>query len=163
MSRRPIYKIFLFLILLLTYGCSVRNINYDREKIIKKYASNFDILVDSKKVDFKNLYLDLENIREIRLDRKNKTLGITQIRASKLVKLSEINLDSLNKGRGGWKKTKIGLIVINGIPLTDEHIEKTLIDLNSIKDFRVLKGKDLEKNGSTIFRLDRDYLIIITD
>lgn len=149
--------------MLLTYGCSVRNINYDREKIIKKYAPNFDVLVDSKKVDSQNLYLDIENIREITLDRKNKTLGIIQIRASKFVKLSEINIDSLNKGRGGWEKNKIGLVVINGIPLTDRHQEKVLIDLNSIKDFRILKGKDLEKTGSTIFRLDSDYLIIITD
>ena len=156
-------RISLLLFSFLFFSCGTHNLNYNRDKIIKKYTAEFDILIDSKKMDLQNVYLDKKNIKDIKIDRKNKTIEINQLESVKFFRLKELNLDSLNSGRGGWEKNKIGLIIIDGIPLTEEIQSKTLIDLNAIKDFRILKGKDLEKKGTTIFRTDRDYLIITTE
>ena len=154
-------RIFLFLLLLtLTFGCATRNINYDRNKILKKYASEFDIILDSEKVNLENLYLDKDNIKTISIDRKEKTVTIDQLKKPELITLNNIYLDSLSKGRRGWNKKEIGFIIIDGILLNDKTTEEIKLDPNAIKDFRIQKGED--SKDSRIFRMDKDYLIITT-
>lgn len=154
-------RIFLCLFLfIITLGCATRNIKYTRNKILKKYASDFNITLDSEKVKLENLYLDKSNIETIRINRKEKTLSIKQFKKTKLILLSDIYLDSLSKSRRGWNKKEIGYIIIDGILLTDKTAEEILIDPNAIKDFRIQKGED--SKNSLWFRMDRDYLIITT-
>ncbi len=154
-------RIFLFLLLLtLTFGCATRNIKYDRNKILKKYATEFDIILDSEKVNLENLYLDKDNIKVTSIDRRAKTVIIEQLKKPELITLNNIYLDSLSKGRIGWNKKEIGFIIIDGILLTDKTTEEIKLDPNAIKDFRIQKGED--SKDSRIFRMDRDYLIITT-
>ena len=154
-------RIFLFLLILtLTFGCATRNIKYDRNKILKKYASEFDIILDSEKVNLENLYLDKDNIKATSIDRKAKTITIDQLKKPELITLNNIYLDSLSKGRRGWNKKEIGFIIIDGILLNDKTTEEIKLDPNAIKDFRIQKGED--SKDSRIFRMDKDYLIITT-
>ena len=154
-------RIFLLLFLLFfTFSCATRNINYDRNKILKKYASEFNIIVDSENVNLQNLYLDKENIKSTSIDRKEKTVTISQFKKPELISLSDIYLDSLSKSRRGWNKKEIGFIIIDGILLNDKTLEEIKLDPNAIKDFRIQKGED--SKDSRIFRMDRDYLIITT-
>ena len=146
--------------LTLTFSCATRNIKYDRNKILKKYATEFDIILDSEKVNLENLYLDKDNIKVISIDRKGKTVTIEQLKKPDIITLNNIYLDSLNKGRRGWNKKEIGFIIIDGILLTDKTTEEIKLDPNAIKDFRIQKGED--SKDSRIFRMDRDYLIITT-
>ena len=154
-------RIFLLLFLLFfTFSCATRNINYDRNKILKKYASEFNIIVDSENVNLQNLYLDKENIKSTSIDRKEKTVTISQFKKPELISLSDIYLDSLSKSRRGWNKKEIGFIIIDGILLNNKTLEEIKLDPNAIKDFRIQKGED--SKDSRIFRMDRDYLIITT-
>ena len=154
-------RIFLLLFLLIfTLGCATRNINYDRNKILKKYASDFNIILDSEKINLENLYLHKENIKNTTVDKKEKTVTIDQFKKTELISLGEIYLDSLSKNRGGWKKKEIGFIIIDGVPLDVQNLEVIKIDPNAIKDFRIQKGED--SKGNRFFRMDRDYLIITT-
>ena len=154
-------RIFLFIILLtLTFSCATRNIKYDRNKILKKYASEFEIILDSEKVNLENLYLDKDNIKATYIDRKEKTVTIDQLKKPELITLNNIYLDSLSKGRRGWNKKEIGFIIIDGILLNDKTTEEIKLDPNAIKDFRIQKGED--SKDSRIFRMDKDYLIITT-
>ena len=154
-------RIFLLLLTLaLTFGCATRNIKYDRNKILKKYASEFDIILDSEKVNLENLYLDKDNIKATSIDRKEKTVTIDQLKKPELITLNNIYLDSLSKGRRGWNKKEIGFIIIDGILLNDKTTEEIKLDPNAIKDFRIQKGED--SKDSRIFRMDKDYLIITT-
>ena len=143
-----------------TSSCATRNIKYDRNKILKKYASEFNVIVDSEKVNLENLYLDKENIERTSIDRKEKTVTINQFKKPELISLNNIYLDSLSKGRRGWNKKEIGFIIIDGILLNDKTLEEIKLDPNAIKDFRIQKGED--SKDSRIFRMDRDYLIITT-
>lgn len=152
-------RIFL-LLLTFAFSCATRNIKYDRSKILKKYATEFDIVLDSEKVNLENLYLDKDNIKVTSIDRKEKTVTIEQLKKPELITLNNIYLDSLSKGRRGWNKKEIGFIIIDGILLTDKTTEEIKLDPNAIKDFRIQKGED--SKGSRIFRMDRDYLIITT-
>ena len=154
-------RIFLLLLILtLTFGCATRNIKYDRNKILKKYASEFDIILDSEKVNLENLYLDKDNIKATSIDRKEKTVTIDQLKKPELITLNNIYLDSLSKGRRGWNKKEIGFIIIDGILLNDKTIAEIKLDPNAIKVFRIKKGED--SKDSRIFRMDKDYLIITT-
>ncbi|MCK7589989.1 hypothetical protein M0G43_05330 [Subsaxibacter sp. CAU 1640] len=127
---------------------------------MKKYATEFDIILDSEKVNLENLYLDKDNIKVTSIDRKAKTVRIEQLKKTELITLNNIYLDSLSKGRRGWNKKEIGFIIIDGILLTDKTTEEIKLDPNAIKDFRIQKGED--SKDSRIFRMDRDYLIITT-
>ena len=138
-------RIFLLLLILtLTFGCATRNIKYDRNKILKKYASEFDIILDSEKVNLENLYLDKDNIKATSIDRKEKTVTIDQLKKPELITLNNIYLDSLSKGRRGWNKKEIGFIIIDGILLNDKTIAEIKLDPNAIKVFRIKKGEDLK-------------------
>tara|TARA_R110000751_G_scaffold2875_5_gene15054 strand:- start:925 stop:1536 length:612 start_codon:yes stop_codon:yes gene_type:complete len=154
-------RIFLLLLILtLTFGCATRNIKYDRNKILKKYASEFDIILDSENVNLENLYLDKDNIKATFIDRKEKTVIIDQLKKTELITLNTIYLDSLSKGRRGWNKKEIGFIIIDGILLNDKTTSEIKLDPNAIKDFRIQKGED--SKDSRIFRMNKDYLIIRT-
>lgn len=155
-------KILIFgLILFSIYSCSTIKINYNRNKIVNKYSDNYSILLDNEKIDFRTTYLDKDNIESVIVSKKSKTLNISQIEKKELFEIKNINLDSLSKGRRGWNKKKIELIVLNGIPLSDSLIEKIKIDPNSIKSIEIVTENTLNTklHGRNF---DGDLLLITT-
>ena len=155
-------KILLSIIIALTfYSCSTYKINYNRDRIIKKYFDNYTILIDNEIIQLKNIYLDKDNIKSIIVDKNSKVVNISQNKKNELFELKNLNLDSLSNIRRGWNKKKIKLIVLDGIPITDSLVEKIKIDPNSIKSFQIVTENTLntKMNGR---RFDGDLLVITT-
>jgi len=156
-------RIFLFLLILtFIFGCATRNIKYDRNKILKKYSSEYKMFVDNEKMDLETVFLDKDNIENIQIDKRTKELKITQLKRTELFEMKNLNLDSLSAGRRGWNKNKISLIVIDGIPLIDSLKENTKIDLNAIEHFEIITQEKLNKNTTWYRGFDGDVLIIKT-
>jgi len=154
-------RIFLLLFFLIfTFGCAIRNIKYDRNKILKKYSVKYEIFVDNRKMDLETVYLNKYNIESIRIDKRAKKLKITQFKQVELFELKNLNLDSLSAGRRGLNKKKIELIIIDGIILTDSLKEKTRIDPNAIKSFEIISQDTM--NNITCCRTYNGEVIIIT-
>ena len=155
-------KIFLLLFLLiLTFGCATRNIKYDRNKILKKYSADYEMFLDNQKIDLQTIYLNKDNIENIRIDRKTKKLKITQFKPAEFFSMENWNLDSISAKRRGWDKKNIGMIIIDGILLTDSLKGKIRIDPNSIKLFEIVSKEKLNENtfcGS----YDGDIILILT-
>lgn len=134
-------KIILTLILMiLSIGCATRNIAYDRNKILKKYSSDYNIFVDNQKIDFENIYLNKYNIDYVKLDKQNKKVNIKQLRTVELIEVERIYLDSLKKIIEYTHQKKLELlIVVNGIPLGDSF----KIDPETILNIRILSQNEL--------------------
>ena len=155
-------RIFLLLLILtLTFGCATRNIKYDRNKILEKYSSEYNVFLDNEKIDLEAVFLDKGNIENIRIDKRAKELKITQIKPTKLFAIKNFKLDSLFPDRKIDATRKIDLIIIDGIPMTDSLKEKTKIDLNAINSISILT-KEKWNNSSTGRSLDGDLLLITT-
>ncbi|MDT0293967.1 hypothetical protein ACFQ3R_11305 [Mesonia ostreae] len=141
-------RIFLILLLLtFTFGCATRNIKYDRNKILKKYSTEYKMFVDNEKTDLETVFLDKDNIESIRIDKRTRELKITQLKRTELFEMKNLNLDSLSAGQRGWNKKKIELVIIDGIPLTDSLLEKTKIDPNAIKSFNILSEEMMQRTN----------------
>ncbi len=85
-------RIFLLLLVLtLTLGCATRNIKYDRNKILKKYSADYKMFVDNEKMDLETVFLDKDNIENIRIDKRTKELKITQLKPNKLFAIKTSN------------------------------------------------------------------------
>ena len=85
-------RIFLLLLVLtLTLGCATRNIKYDRNKILKKYSADYKMFVDNEKMDLETVFLDKDNIENIRIDKRTKELKITQLKPNKLSAIKTSN------------------------------------------------------------------------
>ncbi|MNK30234.1 hypothetical protein D3C87_486500 [compost metagenome] len=155
-------RIFAFLFFLVFInGCSTRTISYDREKILKKYSTDYKIFVDDENLDLSTVYLDKNNIKTVLIDKKKKELKINQISKVDLFDLKNLNLDSLSSGRRGWDKKKIVLLIINGKVIPDSLKIKTKLDPNAIKSFEIISEEKLN-NLTFCRRIDGDFLVIKT-
>lgn len=156
-------RIFLLLLTLtLTFGCATRNIKYDRNKILKKYSAEYKMFVDNEKMDLETVFLDKDNIENIRIDKRTRELKITQLKPTELFAIKNFKLDSLFPDREIETKRKIDLIIIDGIPMTDNLKEKTKIDLNAIESISIVTQEKM--NNSTFGRrYDGDLLLITTN
>jgi hypothetical protein len=155
-------RIFLLLLTLtLTFGCATRNMNYDRNKILKKYSAEYKMFVDNERMDLETVFLDKDNIENIRIDKRTRELKITQLKPTELFAIKNFKLDSLFPDRKIEAKRKIDLIIIDGIPMTDSLKEKTKIDLNAIESISIVTQEKM--NNSTFGRrYDGDLLLITT-
>lgn len=151
----------LFILLIINYGCATRNIKYDRNKIVKKYSMNYKTFVDNEKVDLENIYLNKKNIKNVRIDKKEKELNITQLKRPELFELKNLNLDSLSARRKNWDKKKIDLIIIDGTVLTDSLKNKIKIDPNAIRSFEIISQEKMN-NMTLCRRYEGDVLLITT-
>ena len=151
-------KILLLFIPILIFGCASRNIAYNRYKIIKRYAEKYQILLDNKAVDFKNVYLDKGNIKNVLVDRRTKKVMITQLERRKLVSLNNF-IDSLYIDSKTKTKEDFSLIVLNGVPFRDSLLSKTRIDIHSIKKIKIFKP---DKSGVLCWS-DSNVLVIVTN
>lgn len=151
----------LLLILTFTFGCATRNIKYDRNKILKKYSAEYEMFVDKEKMNLETVFLDKNNIENVRIDKRAKELKITQFKSTELFAMKDWNLDSLSATRRDWGNKKIELIIIDGIPMTDSLKQKILIDPNSIKSITILSQEKM--NNTTLCRgYDGDVILITT-
>jgi len=139
---RTYLKIILVITLNLVLSCSVRNINYDRQKIEKRYAAKYDIMIDSMMVKFKNTFVDRENIKSIKVNKREKIIEISQHKKRIFSELKNLKIDSLSSSLREISKN--GLIVFNGIPISDLNNSKIILDPNSIKEFSILSKKHLD-------------------
>jgi hypothetical protein len=85
------------IILILSIGCATRNIEYDRNKILKKYSNDYNIFVDNQEIDFEKIYLNKYNIAYVKIDNQNKKVNIKQLKTVELIEVKKIYLDSINK------------------------------------------------------------------
>ena len=134
-----------FLTLFFTSGCSTRSVNYDRYKILKKYSSNFDIFVDNEKTDLETLILDKDNIEKLQINKRTKEVNITQFNKPEYIETKNFNLDTLSATRKGATKEKVELVIIDGIPLTDDLKLKTRIDPNAIEYLTIISHEEMNK------------------
>jgi len=155
-------RIFLLLLILtLSFGCATRNIKYDRNKILKKYSAEYKMFVDKEKISLKTVFLDKDNIDNVRIDKRTRELKITQLKPTELFAIKNFKLDSLFPDRKIEAKRKIDLIIIDGIPMTDSLKEKTKIDLKAIESISIVTQEKM--NNSTFGRrYDGDLLLITT-
>jgi len=154
-------RAFLLLFLLVfTFGCTTKNIKYDRNKILKKYSTDYKISVDNEVIDLETIYLDKDNIEGIRINKRTKEIKITQLKSTELLEITQLNIDNLLAQRGGWNNYNLDLIVINGIPLTDSLKHKTKIDLNAITSIGIITQNKI--NNSTLGRRFNGDLLVIT-
>ncbi|GAA4977615.1 hypothetical protein [Algibacter aquimarinus] len=118
------------------------------------------MFVDNEKTNLETVYLDKDNIENIRIDKRTKELKITQFKPTDLFEFKNLNLDSLSAGQRGWNKKKIDLIIIDGIPLTDSLKNRVKIDPNGIKTFNILSEEMMQKTN--FCRIYDGSIIIIT-
>ncbi|MDP2161842.1 MAG: hypothetical protein Q8K02_15270, partial [Flavobacterium sp.] len=86
-------KFIYFIVLIICFGCSTKNINYDRNKIIEKYNTNYKFYLNDEEIVFENFFLNKNNIDRIIVDKRGKTILIHQKFKSQLFRLKEYNLD----------------------------------------------------------------------
>jgi hypothetical protein len=73
-----LFKItFGLLIITLLSGCRTQSFSYTKNKIQRNF-SNYEILLNSVKIDIDTIYLDKDNIKSIKISKKENTINITQ-------------------------------------------------------------------------------------
>ncbi len=146
-------NIALILILITFSGCISHQIKYDKWKIVRKYSKkNYRITLEGKEVNFRNLYLDKENLKSVYRNRKEKRIEIKQKNKANLVKLDFFESDTINL-------ENIGHVVINGLPMIEEDFEKIILELNAVKDIKIITEETID---SKIFcRRPGDVMLII--
>lgn len=128
---------------LLTASCSSHNINYNRNKILKKFSADYTIYVDDKITDLQSVYLDPQNIESVVIEKDLKELRIKQHRSLELSDTQNWGEDSIDLGHCGFKK--IGLIIIDGIAIADSVRPNLYIDPKAINSIAVLSEKEITK------------------
>ena len=151
----------LWILLLVIYSCSTNIINYDRAKIIRKQNAEYSVYLNDNKIDINNVYLDKNNIKNVEINRKKKSITINQQQKRKLVKLKNINFNKFIKDSAYRKENKNILVVINGVPLQDSMVEKTKLEMNSIKSIKYIPANEQETISCE--PQNKDILIIITE
>tara|TARA_R110002072_G_scaffold301851_3_gene482617 strand:+ start:1991 stop:2449 length:459 start_codon:yes stop_codon:yes gene_type:complete len=150
-------NIAIIFILMSFLGCATNIIKYDRYKIEKRYVDNFNIRLDSIKINFQNYFLDKENIKSIVVDRKQKTIWIDRVHLKKIKTFSELELDTLE----AWTSNELTLTIINGIPYTQDMLNKLMFENQSIKWTKLISNSELLNN--CFFNRKRNILVITTD
>jgi len=144
------------------FSCATGSLKYNRNKILEKYSKEYEIFVDNEKTNLEVFFLDKDNIKNIRINKRKKEIKITQHKTTKLLELKNINLDSLYTEKRGSNKRKIELIVIDGIPLDESLNEKIKIDPNSIESFEIITKEEMNNPASMFCRAyNGDVLLIM--
>ena len=154
-------KIFTFILLLtLVLSCKTRDIKYNRERILKKYSSNYVSLLDNEKIDLKTIYLDKNNIKKVQIDKRKKELKISQLKYSELLAINNLNIDSLNLGITYLNDRNIELLIINKTVVFDS-VKNIRIEPNAIKSINIISAEKM--NNMTFCKsYEGDVLVINT-
>lgn len=79
--------ILIVLTLSFIYGCTTYKISYNRNKIIKKISENYSIFLDNEIIDFGNIYLDKDNIKNVIIRKSEKIINVSQAKKMNFLKL----------------------------------------------------------------------------
>ncbi len=150
---------FILLLSLIVIGCSTVNIKYNRDKILKKYSIDYSIYLDKRPVDLERYYLDKDNIDNIKVNRKNLEINITQFKPPVFLEFKSKNLDSLSRNIKGSSEDDIALIIINGVPLSDSLKYRTRVDTNAIQILEIIPYENI-KNSIHHTNFEGDILVI---
>ena len=119
----------LFLVLLLI-GCNSIKVKNSREKLLKYEAKGYSISINDSLIKLKQVYLDEEKIKEIKLDKGSKSIVLVH-------KDKHLNLVPMSYIAEESEPDK--LIIIDGSPLERNVIDFSRIEMSAIKSVRVLK------------------------
>lgn len=145
-------KYIYILLLTICFGCSTKNINYDRNKIIEKYNTDYKFFLNDEEIVFKNFFLNKNNINRIIVDKKSKTVNIHQKYKSNLYKLNEYNLNRFINEFFELNDLNCQncFLFIDGFPSSVNRITELSFEENTIKNIVHLKETNLDKTALII-------------
>ncbi len=126
---------YLFLILLLLSSCSVRYISYNRNNILRKERRDYTVYLDSTLIEFENYYLDSDNIKSVILNKDNNSIYIVRDTLEEL-----LNFKKVQEGNLICNEEKLGLIILNGVPIDLETVTKLRISPRALREVTILKS-----------------------
>lgn len=115
---------FWLLIITLLGGCRTQSFSYTKDKIQRNF-SNYEIFLNSKKIDIDTVYLDKDNIKSIKVDKQENTIKITQ-------KNSNVEYFSPQNAFQGEFES----VIINGQLAEELKIQR--IEVGAIKSLEIL-------------------------
>ncbi|WP_298763987.1 hypothetical protein [uncultured Polaribacter sp.] len=131
-------RIYLLLFaLLFMFSCASRNIKYTRDKVLEKTYKDYHVFLNNQKVPFfPLLFLDKENIKNTRINKRDKTVKIEQLKKVELLNFKDLNLDSLAVLPLKWKE--LNLIIIDNFLMHADFKEKIKIEPSAIKNIKYI-------------------------
>lgn len=126
---------YLFFILLILSSCSVRYISYNRDNILRKERRDYTVYLDSTLIEFENYYLDSDNIKSVTLRKDNNSIYIVRDSLEELLNFKKVQEGDPNSNEG-----KLGLIILNGVPIDLETVTKLRISPKALKEVTILKS-----------------------
>lgn len=122
-------KYYLLIISVFLVSCGVRK--YDYNKFSKLGKKNFQLELNSEKYNPTNTILDVKNVSNVKINRKNKTILVQTIEKPKFVTVKKIS-DSI-------KNDKISLAIIYGWIFSKDDFENIIIEKKAIDSLRILE------------------------
>jgi hypothetical protein len=141
-------KFIYFILLISSFGCATKNINYDRYKIIEKYKTDYKYYLNDEDIAFENVFLNKDNIESIIVDKRSKTIVIHQKYKSRIFTLKELDLDLFVNN--SFKLEDINcqncFLVIDGFLFPIEKLNEIYFSEKIIKEISFLKHATYDKS-----------------
>lgn len=135
--------LFAFFALVIITSCISSKIKYSEKKIYKLEENGYSVHYSNENIKFKNILLDRKNIKSVNKDRTEKTLNILSKDLHPNFITGEILYNQIKKEAN----QNFDLIVINGIPFSEQDLKFLKIEKSIYKDYIILPP---EKLNSTI-------------
>jgi hypothetical protein len=127
---------------------------YSRDNILRKERRDYSIYLDSILIEFENYYLDSDNIKSVTLHKDNNSIYIARDTLEEPLDFKRVQV-----GNSKVNEEKLGLIILNGVPIDLETITKLRISPNALKEVTILKSN--QALGSFNCRTQRGATLII--
>lgn len=126
-------RISLFLFLLVTLSCSLRNIPYREKHIHKFHKAGYQISLNNEIINPEYYFLNKDNIKKVSLSKSQKLVSIYQKDTSvKYLQIANV-VDSIKHSQTNNQKN-IRLLVLNGIPFSTDDFNKIKVETKAIKN-----------------------------
>ncbi|WP_299013420.1 hypothetical protein [uncultured Polaribacter sp.] len=110
---------------------------YTRAKVLKKTYAGYQVFLNNKEVPFfPFLFLDKDNIKNTRINKRDKSLKIEQLKEFKLLNFKDLNLDSFAIVPEKWKA--IDIIMIGDFLIHGTAKENIKIEPSAIKSVKYI-------------------------
>jgi len=134
---------FFLLTITILSGCRTQSFSNTKDKIQRNF-SNYEIFLNSEKIDIDTIYLDKNNIKSTKINKLEKTIHFTQ-------KKKDVEYFS---PQNSFQDEKFENVIINGKILSELRIKK--IEVGAIKSINILR------QHSEIYNPIRGNTLIIT-
>ncbi len=135
------------IIILISSSCSTIQINYHRDRILKKYSDDYKIYLDSSLIELKNYYLDRNNVKSVVRDKSKKAIYIDRDSMIEFLEFKEYFLEIKNDR----------MVILNGIPVESEKGKNLKVSPKSLMEITVLKNDSI--NSQLFHRNYKDVII----